>query len=972
MVTNVRVIDGDSLDVTVDGARVPVRIAGIDAPEGNTPCGRSATAALEALVADGITLVDDPDPALTFDDRLRRQFHVTDRSGRSVGEGLVRAGVARATGQGHSMAALATAQNEAAAAKRGCLWGADVAAPVQQALTIDLVQQPALSALPSGFSQQVVASGLLNPTAFAFTPDGRVFIAEKAGIVRVVKTGALLATPLIDARSKVNDYWDRGLLGLAVDPNFAQNGYVYLLYAYENDRNQYSGTKTSRLSRFTVSGDVASLASEFVVLGKNVGATCASFPAGSDCIPAEGFSHSTGSIRFAADGTMFVTNGDAASFSVVDDNALRAQSLDSLAGKLIHIDRNGAGLASNPFWNGNADAVRSKVWAYGLRNPYRFNLRPGSGVPYLGDVGWDNVEEIDVAPAGVNLGWPCYEGTPRQAGYSSKALCGTLYAQGAGAVRSPLIEWTHNGQSSAVTGGAFYTGTTYPTDYQGAYFYGDYSVGFVRTARVSSTEALTAGPTAFAGTADGPVDFGMGPGGDLHYLAINSGELRRIRYAAPTPATTGFLSDQSWVSATNGWGPVERDRSNGETGAGDGRTLTIGGVTFAKGLGVHAASEVRYALAAGCTSFTAQVGLDDETGTSGSVVFQVWTDGVKSYDSGVLTGSGGPVALNVNVTGKTDLRLVVTDGADGVSSDHADWADAKLACSSTPPPVGTPPVARIATPTASTTYKVGDVVSFSGSASDAEDGTVPASGLSWQVIIHHCPGGVCHSHPFLSQSGASGSFTVPDHGDESHFELVLTATDSSGMKGTASVSLQPQTIQLTLATNPPGLQVVYGGTSYTAPRTFTAIIGSVHTITAPSPQSLSGTSYTWNSWSDGGAAQHTITAGSSNATITATFSSAPTTLAAPSALTASAGGSTKNPSISVRWADNSTNEAKFVIERSTSSSFVGVVTFSAAANATTYTDKSTAAKTTYHYRAYAVTASGQQSSPSNTATATTR
>jgi hypothetical protein len=538
------------------------------------------------------------------------------------------------------------------------------------------------------------------------------------------------------------------------------------------------------------------------------------------------------------------------------------------------VDRTGAGLPTNPFWNGDPNAARSKVWAYGLRNGFRFTVRPGSNVPWVGDVGWDTTEEIDAAPAGANLGWPCYEGVPQQAGYASKPVCQALYAKGPSAVTAPVISWNHNGVGAAAIGGLFYDGTSYPAEYQGAYFFADYALGFLKTVKLDAADAPIGAPATFASAADGPVDLIQGPGGELYYVAIDVGEVRRIRYNAPTPVGDGYLSDQSWVSAMNHWGPVELDRSNGEAAAGDGKPITINGVTFAKGLGAHAPSDIKYLLGAGCTSFSAQVGIDDEIGTGGSAVFQVWLDGTKVFDSGVVRGTDAAKPVTVDVGGRSELRLVLTDAGDGTSYDHADWAAAKVVCGSTPPTTGAAPVATIAAPAPSLTYKVGDVVSFSGSATDVEDGAIPDSGLSWQVIVHHCPGGVCHLHPFMSVAGPSGSFTVPDHGDDSYFELALTATDSSGKTGLASVSIRPQTVKLTLATSPPGLQVVYGGTAYTAPATVTTIVGSTHTIGAPSPQSQPNATYTFASWSDGLAAQHDVTVGASDATITATFAGA--------------------------------------------------------------------------------------------------
>ena len=150
--------------------------------------------------------------------------------------------------------------------------------------------------------------------------------------------------------------------------------------------------------------------------------------------------------------------------------------------------------------------------------------------------------------------------------------------------------------------------------------------------------------------------------------------------ATPPAAGTRQLSDVATVSVTNGWGPIEKDRSNGEQPAGDGRTLTIGGTTFAKGLGVHAHSSVGYFLGGRCTSISAEVGIDDEKGNAGQVVFQVWRDGTKVADSGAVTGAQAARHLTANVSGGNNIVLAVTDGGDGINSDHADWANLQVTC----------------------------------------------------------------------------------------------------------------------------------------------------------------------------------------------------------------------------------------------------------------------------------------------------
>lgn len=175
----------------------------------------------------------------------------------------------------------------------------------------------------------------------------------------------------------------------------------------------------------------------------------------------------------------------------------------------------------------------------------------------------------------------------------------------------------------------------------------------------------------------------------------------KVAAATVNAATTqsSYLSDLTWVSMINAWGAAEKDRSNGEQGSADGKTLTLNGTTYAKGLGVHAASTIKYNLKGTCTAFSAAVGVDDEVGSNGSVVFQVWADGTKLYDSGTMTGATATKAVNVDVTGRSELSLVVTDAGDGNAYDHADWANAQIACT----------VASATTPSATTATQLGDL-----------------------------------------------------------------------------------------------------------------------------------------------------------------------------------------------------------------------------------------------------------------------
>jgi glucose/arabinose dehydrogenase len=816
-----------------------------------------------------------------------------------------------------------------------------------------------------GFVDEAVTSGLSLPVAFTTLPDGRVLIAEKAGVVRVVAGGRLLPDAFIDLRARVNDYWDRGLLGVAADPAFAQNGFVYLFYVYEDDPFTYSGPKTSRVVRVTATGDEADPATEVVLVS---------------AIPADSPSHNGGALRFGPDGALWITTGDASSFNAVDIRALRTQQLDSLAGKLLRVGPDGRGLTDNPYWNGDADAVRSKVYAYGFRNPFRLTFRPATGRPYVADVGANDWEEVNAVVRGGNHGWPCVEGPQPQAGYQALAECQALYAQGASAVSLPLVTYPHVPGTASVTGGAFYTGTTFPDLYRGAYFFGDFSRGTLHYVPVDGADAV-AGPIKGFGTGiDGVVDVQADATG-LLYLSVTAGELRRVRYVPDTgPRQTLYLSDaiSMVTAATNGSGPIEIDRSHGGPSAGDGGLLTLGGEPYAKGLGVLAPSDIRVALGGVCTSFTATVGVDDATGGAGSVTFEVWLDGARVVASGIVRGGVAPLSGTLDVSGRQELRLVVTNGGDGSTGDHADWAEARLECTrsggDTVPPVvvATSPVAGgvavetsttigatlsedlratsvgagalfvedvasstaiaggvsydaaarrvvfrpqaplapgvayrvtmaagavadaagntlaastswtfttaalvtnqapqpvMVAPAAGSTFAVGDVITFGGSATDTEDGALAPASLHWAVSVRHCPGGVCHTHPLTSATGTGGSFVAPEHGADSYLVLTLTATDSGGRPASVSRDIRPRLVSVTLRTEPPGLPVVFGESRGLSPATFAAVVGSHMTVATLSPQH----SLTFTGWASGRSRQHALTIGPADHVDTAFF-----------------------------------------------------------------------------------------------------
>jgi glucose/arabinose dehydrogenase len=385
------------------------------------------------------------------------------------------------------------------------------------------------TALPHGFVQTTVVSGLTLPTSFTRLPDGRLLVAEKAGLVKVVRPDHGPPKVALDLRREVDDWSDRGILDIEASPDFSRTHYVYLLYSYDDpgDKPDMNGVRTARVSRFTMTGNRLSKSSEKVILGSISKGSCNDHRPGSDCIPVD-FSHSGGAIRFDTDGHLFITTGDGSGEEKnFVHNALRVQNLDSLAGKLLHVTPQGKGLPSNPFWNGNPNDARSKVWAYGLRNPFRFAIRPGTRQIYFGDVGSEFWEEVDVVDKpGRNFGWPCYEGNVEGPLYKSQPACKRLYAKGRNAVKFPLVTYPR----ATVIGGTFYEGKTWPREFHDAYIYGDWEKSWIKFLERQGDGRYSSEPRDLAAQAAGPVELEMGPDGNLYYLALNLGQVRRISF----------------------------------------------------------------------------------------------------------------------------------------------------------------------------------------------------------------------------------------------------------------------------------------------------------------------------------------------------------------------------------------------------------------------------------------------------------
>ena len=550
------------------------------------------------------------------------------------------------------------------------------------AVVMPAAVEAAAPTLPSGFQRIATPSAQTagNLVDFAFLPDttgatshNLITLGKAGGSVRFVDAaGTNREIGHIDGVYTDGDY---GLLSLSLAPDYLTSGQLAILGTYNSSATRADGSMIpmSRLDIYRANNPTAPTALTFVktVIG-GISQRDGIEPTNS---------HGSGTVVWAPDGSFFAGFGDAAGFGSVDPLALRALDPDDPHGKILHIDSSGNAVSPNPFFGkAPSDTWRARMFASGFRNPFRFSLDPTrSNVLYVGDVGWGSYEKIVIVQAGTVGGWPCFEGVDGQGGFRSayqdlpqcQGYYGTnqIYQPGTmtpketiAAPSTALFNLYRAGRSAAIVGGVFYQGSSYPADYQGAYFFGDYppdAPSKLYTLRTDGT-TLTRAPEAagFGSFIGGPVAIHTGPGGDLYYADLNTGTIWQLKYAP------GNRPPEAHVSTTTepATGTVCFDASASTDPDNDPLTVSV---AFGDGASTNAAP---YCHAYTGNAYTATVTVTDTLGAASSV-----TVAVAPHDnpptltlvSGPATGQrfavGSPVQITLKVDDAQDGPQPVTE-----------------------------------------------------------------------------------------------------------------------------------------------------------------------------------------------------------------------------------------------------------------------------------------------------------------------
>jgi glucose/arabinose dehydrogenase/PKD repeat protein len=677
-------------------------------------------------------------------------------------------------------------------------------------LAVALVAGPveAAGSLPLGFTDQLVAL-IPSPTGLAATPDGRILVTSQFGRLRVIKNGQLLVTPALDISYKVCSNSERGLQSVAVDPSFATNHFIYLFYTY---------AKTAGCAIANKPKAPVNRVSRFVLSDLD-SVNPASEVLLLDNIMSFQGNHNGGDVQFGKDGLLYVSVGDGGCDYAQDSGCAgsndAARDQHNLLGKIVRITRDGAVPPGNPYMGALSQRCNVKgntVPGLTCQETFARGLRNPFRLAFDPNASGTVFYINDVGQdrwEEIDLGQAGVDyGWNVREGHCATGSTTNCGPPPAG-MTNPIFDYPHTG-CNAITGGAFVpNGSGWPPSYTGSYLFGDYTCGEIfRLDRQGSTYVRTPFASGLGGGGPVHMAFLPAPGGIALYYTTYDGGGEVHRIA--------FTSDGTPVAAI--------------TGSPDNGAAPLS-VTF-DGSGSRDPNE-------------------------SSLVYH-WNFG----DGGTAT-TGGPTASHTYTSNGTFSAALRVEDPGGLISPPAAMTIT----------VGnTRPVPSIQSPAAGSLFSAGQTLTLSGTATDAEEGTLPASRLSWTVLRRHAD----HTHPWFGPaSGNNLTFTAPDPEDlsaasNSYLEIYLTATDSGGLTRTVSMNLQPHKVLLTFTSSPTGAQLVIQGANLIAPVTITSWERWPVSVNAPNK-----TGWVFVSWSDGGARSHTIITPPTAATYNARYVKVP-------------------------------------------------------------------------------------------------
>jgi glucose/arabinose dehydrogenase/PKD repeat protein len=711
---------------------------------------------------------------------------------------------------------------------------------VAAALMIPAPTPVALGAtLPANFVETLVAANptIAFPTSITITPDKRMLVTIHSGSLRVFDIAQNFKSlgEAINLAAKLCGNSERGLLGVALDPNFANNKYIYVYYTFKKGsdcptnqtRQQGVVYPVNRVSRFTLDSNGANKinsATEQILI---------------DNIPSLNGNHNGGDLHFGADGNLYISVGDGGCDyydpSGCAENNNAARDRHTLLGKILRITPDGGIPADNPF-TGNGTArcnvtggttsgtICQETFAWGLRNPFRIAFKPGTSEFYINDVGQRTWEEIDIGVKGADYGWNARDGFCAKSSPTSLSDCRTTPNATVNDQRDPLVVYPHPGVEPdgyqgltgiSLTGGAFVpAGSGWPADYVGDYLFADYD-GWI-----------------------GRIDFKPDGGSEVKPFASGFGSVVEMQFG-PLPSGKTAL----FFSTYENKGEVRAISFNGS-----GENLPPSAALSASPTSGRAPLKV---------TFSAQGSSDPN---SGDTLSYSWSFGDASAP---LTTTAATAVHTYTQPGTFTATLTVRDQKGAASQPATVRVDVD----------NLPPTPTILAPAPGATYTVGEQIVLEGSASDPEDGALAGDRLTWQVTLHHDT----HTHPWLRETiGQTVTIVGPAPEDllaptNSYLELSLTATDSRGLTSVITRELRPQLVDIRFESEPPGAQLIVSGVTITTPYTLVAVPGQELTISAPRQTGPDDSTLVFERWSQGGSASQFLTASSDDMQVEAIF-----------------------------------------------------------------------------------------------------